>query len=64
MKEIGRFAQLAMESDAEGFVLFTASTAGWSKEEIMVYLAQLRREVKSGKYHAYYNQKIVWGRKP
>ena len=51
-------------SDIEGYVLFMADTLGWSKPEITAYIAHLRSEVKSGKHHSYYLQKVVWGRKP
>ncbi|GAB1312634.1 SAM-dependent methylransferase [Madurella fahalii] len=64
MKEIGEFTKLTLTQDAEGFLVFIANTLGWSREEIMVYLAMFRREVRSGAYHAYYKQKVVWGRKP
>ncbi|KAM5356939.1 hypothetical protein ACJ41O_003585 [Fusarium nematophilum] len=37
---------------------------GWSKDDIQVYIAHLRREMRAGKSHAYYRQKVVWGRKP
>jgi len=37
---------------------------GWSKEEVSVFLAKFRREVRSGKYHPYFKNKIIWGRKP
>jgi len=37
---------------------------GWSKEEVMAFLAQFRREVRSGKYRPYFKNKIIWGRKP
>ena len=62
---MGRYVQYALEQDIEGRVLFMASVmVGWSKEELQVYAAQLRREMRSGKKHAYYRQKAVWGRKP
>ena len=64
MKEIGAFTQLTLEQDAEGYLIFIANTQGWSREEIMVYLAKFRREVQSGAHHAYYRQKVVWGKKP
>ncbi|KAK7734302.1 hypothetical protein SLS53_007952 [Cytospora paraplurivora] len=65
LKNIGQWAQTALESDIEGYVLFIASVvAGWSREEILVYIAQLRREIRSGKHHAYFKVKAVWGRKP
>ncbi|KAK1763691.1 S-adenosyl-L-methionine-dependent methyltransferase [Phialemonium atrogriseum] len=65
LKEIGQYAQLSLEQDSEGWVLFMANVmVGWSKEEIQVYTTQLRREIRSGKKHAFYRQRVVWGRKP
>lgn len=64
MAELGRFTQLSLTQDSEGYVLFLANALGWSREEIMVYIAQFLREIRSGKYHPYYRQKVVWGRKP
>lgn len=64
MKGIGRYAQLVLEQDAEGYIVFIANTLGWSREEVMVYSATLKREIRSQKYHGYYRQKVVWGRKP
>lgn len=58
------YTQLTLEQDAEGYVLFLANTLGWSREEVTVYLAKFRREIRSGLYQAYYKQKVVWGRKP
>ena len=57
--------QLALEQDYEGYVLYMASQlAGWTMEEVTVYCAQLRREVRSGKYHPYFWYRVVYGRKP
>ncbi|KAF4963191.1 hypothetical protein FSARC_8769 [Fusarium sarcochroum] len=64
LKEMGRYTQFGLETDTEGFVLFMAHTLGWTKDEIQVYIAHLRREMRAGKSHAYYRQKVVWGRKP
>ncbi|KAM0435846.1 hypothetical protein ACHAPT_002737 [Fusarium lateritium] len=64
-KEIGRYAQATLEKDIEGYVLFMANTVeGWSKKEIEVYISLLRRELRSGKMHPYYYQKVVWAQKP
>ncbi|KAK3694508.1 S-adenosyl-L-methionine-dependent methyltransferase [Podospora appendiculata] len=63
-KEMGRFAQLTIEQDPEGYTLFMADALGWSREQILDYIASLKKEVRSGKYHPYYKQKSVWGRKP
>lgn len=64
LKELGTVTQMALESDIEGTILFMASTVGWSREQIHVYIAHLRQAIKSEKYFPYYKQKIVWGRKP
>ncbi|KAI1347097.1 S-adenosyl-L-methionine-dependent methyltransferase [Xylaria sp. FL0043] len=64
-KEIGQYARLALEQDIEGFILYMWTTVlGWTREEIAVYAAHLRRELRSPQYHAYYPQRVVVGRKP
>ncbi|RTE68271.1 hypothetical protein BHE90_017352 [Fusarium euwallaceae] len=64
-KEIGQYLQASLEQDLEGYVLYMASQLlGWTKEEVSVYCAQFRREIRSGKYHAFFQQRVIWGRKP
>ncbi|KAJ8113809.1 hypothetical protein ONZ43_g5066 [Nemania bipapillata] len=64
-KEIGQYARLALEQDIEGFIMYMWTTVlGWTREEIAVYAAHLRRELRSPQYHAYYPQRIVIGYKP
>ena len=63
-KEIARFQQFAVERDTEGTMMYVATLAGWSKQEVQVYIAQLRRELRSKDIHGYYRQKIVWAQKP
>ncbi|RBQ80818.1 hypothetical protein FVER14953_09898 [Fusarium verticillioides] len=65
LKQIGQFAQAALEQDYEGYVLYMANMVlGWTKEEVSVYCAQLRREIRSGKFHPFYRQRVVYARKP
>ncbi|KAI1072047.1 hypothetical protein LB507_004962 [Fusarium sp. FIESC RH6] len=65
MQEIGRFGHAAMDQDLEGFVLYMASfVLGWSQEEVLVYCAQLRRELRNRSHHPYCRMRIVYGRKP
>lgn len=45
-------------------MLFMANLAGWQREEIQVYISHLRREFRDPAIHGYYNQTIVWARKP
>ncbi|EEU36135.1 uncharacterized protein NECHADRAFT_72861 [Fusarium vanettenii 77-13-4] len=64
-RNIGLFAQEVLEGDVEGHVLHVADLAwGWSKEQVTIYCAKLRKEIRSGKHHPYYRIKIVYGRKP
>lgn len=64
LKEIGEVAQLTLETDIEGYVLYPATALGWSREEVAVYAAHVRRQMRDPKSHGYYRQKVVWGRKP
>ncbi|KAM0298662.1 hypothetical protein ACHAPM_008084 [Fusarium culmorum] len=64
-REVGQFGQAAIEQDYEGYVMYMANVAlGWSKEDVVLYCAQLRKEVRSGKFHPFYRQRVVYGRKP
>ncbi|KAJ1324509.1 methyltransferase domain-containing protein [Microdochium nivale] len=64
-KNVGKYAQLAIQRDVEGFVTYMWSAVlGWSKEEIAVYAAHLRRQLKVSKAHSYYPMRVIIGRKP
>lgn len=64
MKRIGEFAHAAVNSDIEGYVLYMATLLGWTKEEVTVYAAHLRREMRDTSIHSYVGTKVVWGKKP
>jgi len=64
MNELGRYAQAALEQDYEGYLLYMASLQGWSKDEVTVYCAHLKQEIRSGKHHPFYRQRVVWAQKP
>ncbi|KAJ4328775.1 hypothetical protein N0V84_000780 [Fusarium piperis] len=64
LKEMGRFSRATLEQDTEGYVLYMATSEGWSKEEVSIYAARLRREMRNSKIHAYFRMKVVWGKKP
>ncbi|KAF5009232.1 hypothetical protein FDECE_4525 [Fusarium decemcellulare] len=64
MKEMGRFSRAALEQDTEGYVLYMATMEGWTREEVTVYAARLRREMRNRKIHGYFRMKVVWGKKP
>lgn len=63
-REVGAYMQLAFEQDAEGTVMFMATTLGWTREEVAVFLAHFRREIRTKKVHGYFRQRVVWGQKP
>ncbi|KAK7427272.1 hypothetical protein QQZ08_006208 [Neonectria magnoliae] len=63
-KEIGQFCSLFATQDTEGFITFVTSTLGWSLEDVQVYIAHFRREVRNLNIHTYIRLKAVWGRKP
>ncbi|KPM41032.1 hypothetical protein AK830_g5546 [Neonectria ditissima] len=63
-KEIGQFCSLFSTQDTEGFITFVTNTLGWSVEEVQVYIAHFRREVRNLNIHTYLRLKAVWGRKP
>lgn len=37
---------------------------GWSKEEYQVFLASMRKEMRSRKIHSYFYVRYMYGRKP
>ncbi|KAI2627902.1 S-adenosyl-L-methionine-dependent methyltransferase [Hypomontagnella submonticulosa] len=65
LKLVGQYNGLAVGQDIEGFLTYLwTMVMGWTKEEIQVYAAHLRREMRSPHIHAYYPTRIVVGRKP
>jgi hypothetical protein len=64
LKEIGQFGELFSTQDTEGFVLFVANTLGWTPEEVHVYIAKFRREIRDRRNHPYIRLRTVWARKP
>ncbi len=64
MKEIGRFSRLALLNDIDGYMFFLANLLGWSEEQIKVFIAHMRKELKAMEYHYYYRQKVMWAQKP
>ncbi|KAI8675416.1 hypothetical protein NCS57_00442700 [Fusarium keratoplasticum] len=66
LAEIGRFTQLTLENDMEGYTLFLwTSILGWPQDEYQVFLAKMRRIMRNTKsIHIYCKYKYVYGRKP
>ncbi|KAL7628840.1 hypothetical protein AAE478_000355 [Parahypoxylon ruwenzoriense] len=65
LKEIGQWAQYTLEQDLEGFVMFMWNTVlERSLEEMQVFLAAYRKELRSRSIHVYLPQRVVYARKP
>ncbi|KAF2727590.1 S-adenosyl-L-methionine-dependent methyltransferase [Polyplosphaeria fusca] len=65
LKNIGRWNQLRLHQGIEGFMLrLLTQVGGWSVARAQVFLAEMRRELKSTKTHAYLPGTVVYGRKP
>lgn len=58
------YNRAGIENDIEGTVGFSATQMGWTKEDIVLYAAQLRKELRQGKVHAYYKANAAWAQKP
>lgn len=64
-KEIGRYVWAALDNDLEGYMLrLLTKVHGWSEEDALLFVARLRKEMRSKEVHAYIRFKVVVGRKP
>jgi len=65
MKEIGAWTHESTVSNLSGMsvALFTRAL-GWSSDELEVFLADVRKDMKNPKIHAYWPIYNVYGRKP
>jgi ubiquinone/menaquinone biosynthesis C-methylase UbiE len=65
MKNIGRWNQLRLHEGIEGFMIrLLTQVGGWTIERAQLFLAEMRRELKNYKTHAYLPVTVVYGRKP
>ncbi|KAL9075427.1 MAG: hypothetical protein Q9157_004006 [Trypethelium eluteriae] len=65
LKIVGRFHEASMVDGIQGFSLAPFSRAlGWTKEEIEVYLIDVRKSISDRNVHCYHKVYVVWGRKP
>lgn len=53
LKQIGLIDLVQLLDGLEGFSLKTLEALEWSRNEIEVFLASVRRDMKSGGFHAY-----------
>ncbi|KAK6206806.1 TAM domain methyltransferase [Colletotrichum tabaci] len=63
-KDIGMMNLIQLLDGLEAFTLKPfCSVLGWTTEEVQVLLAQVRKEMKSGVFHAHLNYHVVYGQK-
>ncbi|KAI0476548.1 S-adenosyl-L-methionine-dependent methyltransferase [Xylariaceae sp. FL0804] len=65
LKQIGAFSRLAMEQDLDGYALFLFTMyLGWSREQVLVFLMRVRKELHNPNVRPYFRVQAVWARKP
>ncbi|KAI0890392.1 S-adenosyl-L-methionine-dependent methyltransferase [Annulohypoxylon maeteangense] len=65
LKEIGQWFQYTLEQDLEGYVMFMwTKVLGRTLEEMHVFLAGFRREMRNKSIHVYLPQRLVYAQKP
>ncbi|KAK1584957.1 methyltransferase domain-containing protein [Colletotrichum navitas] len=65
LKDLGMCNLIQLLDGLEGFSLrLLCGALGWTKEEVLVLLAGVRKEMKSGKLHGYLRFDVVYGQKP
>ena len=64
-KEIGLYCYATVSSDVEGLLQFMfGNVLGWTQEEMTVFAAHARRELKDLSIHGYWAWQVVYGQKP
>ncbi|KAJ4181538.1 hypothetical protein NW767_014125 [Fusarium falciforme] len=65
LKEMGRYQGVQQIQAVESYTPRLFSTVlGWTEEEIQVYVAKVRKDLKNPSIHLYLPIYFVWGRKP
>ncbi|EFX00374.1 hypothetical protein CMQ_7376 [Grosmannia clavigera kw1407] len=64
LHEVGRYMYVTLANDTEGFVGMMATSLGWTPEQISVYAAHVRREMRGLKVHAYIYGGLAYAQKP
>lgn len=65
LAEVGRFVQLTMENDMEGYSsLLWNDILRWPADEYQIFLMRTRKELRDKRIHAYIRARLVYARKP
>ncbi|KAL0936732.1 umta methyltransferase family protein [Colletotrichum truncatum] len=64
-RDIGMHNLVQLLDGLEGFTMrIFCGVLGWSRDDVLVFLAELRKELKSGVYHSMFDFHVVYGQKP
>ncbi|KAK1460814.1 methyltransferase domain-containing protein [Colletotrichum melonis] len=65
LKEIGEWNRFMLTNGLEGMTLgLLTRFMEWSKEETLVFCAEVRKDLLDTSIHAYWNGYVIYGRKP
>lgn len=65
LKDLGRLTEAAFLEGVQGLSMGVFHRGlGWSRNEIELYLVNVRNAIRDRSVHAYYKIYVVWGRKP
>ncbi|KAI0803574.1 S-adenosyl-L-methionine-dependent methyltransferase [Xylaria sp. FL0064] len=65
MQQLGAFSRLAMDQDLDGYAMYLFTNAlGWSEQQVTVYLARVRKEMRDMRIQPYFLVEVVYGKKP
>ena len=65
LKEIGMYTRLMWDQGIEGWCMFLFTNyLGWQREEVLVFVADMRRMIRDKRIHAYMEASVCYGRKP
>ncbi|KPM41110.1 hypothetical protein AK830_g5450 [Neonectria ditissima] len=65
LKEIGRYQSIQQIQAVEAYTPRAFSTVlGWKEEEVQIYVAKVRKDLRDPSIHLYVPIYLVWGKKP
>ncbi|EFQ26057.1 methyltransferase domain-containing protein [Colletotrichum graminicola M1.001] len=65
LRELGLWTQAcSLEGVEPGALALFTRVLGWTREEVLVFIASVRKDFKNKNIHAYWNAYSVYGRKP
>lgn len=65
LKQLGAFCRLAMEQDLDGYAMYLFMNGlGWSQQQVAIFLARVRKEMRDPRVQPYFLVEVLYGRKP